>query len=61
MFMNEGQIYRCQNRKCNCEIRVTKSSAEAKSNPRCCCGAEMKKPYIAPSFRELTADEPVRS
>jgi hypothetical protein len=25
-------------------------------NPRCCCGAEMKKPYRAPVLRELPAE-----
>jgi hypothetical protein len=25
-------------------------------NPRCCCGAEMKKPYTAPVLRELPSE-----
>jgi hypothetical protein len=56
MLMTEGQIYRCQNRDCKCEVAVTKPSAEGSSNPRCCCGAEMKKPYVSPVLRELTSD-----
>jgi hypothetical protein len=56
MLMIEGQIYRCQNRSCNCEVVVTKPSAEGSSNPRCSCGAEMKKPYKRPAIRELTSD-----
>lgn len=56
MLMIEGQTYRCQNRSCNCEVIVTKPSAEGLSNPRCCCGAEMKKPYMRPALRELTSD-----
>lgn len=53
MSMIEGQIYRCQNRACGCEVKVIKVSADAARNPRCCCGAEMKKPYSRPVLREL--------
>jgi hypothetical protein len=56
MSMTEGQIYRCQNLHCGCEIRVVKASIEAKSNPRCCCGSEMKKPYTKPVLRMLNSD-----
>jgi hypothetical protein len=56
MSMTEGQTYRCQNRLCNCEVVVTKPSAEGLWNPRCCCGAEMKKPYASPTLRELTSE-----
>ena len=54
--MTEGQIYRCQNIDCRCEIKVVKSSINCGSNPRCCCGTEMKKPYTAPVLQELTSD-----
>jgi hypothetical protein len=53
MSMTEGQIYRCQNRDCRCEIQVLRPSTEASANPRCCCGWEMKKPYVKPVLREL--------
>jgi hypothetical protein len=53
MTMNAGQRYRCQNPDCRCEIEVIKTSTEAESNPRCCCGAEMKKPYEKPAFKTL--------
>lgn len=56
MLMTEGQAYRCQNRACNCEVVVTKPSSEGPSNPRCCCGSEMKKPYLSPVMRELTSN-----
>jgi hypothetical protein len=56
MLMIERQIYRCQNRGCNCEFIVIKSSAEGSSNPHCCCGAEMKKPYVPPTLRELPSE-----
>jgi hypothetical protein len=48
MLMKEGKIYRCTNTKCLCEVKVIKGSLEASSNPRCCCGTEMKKSYTAP-------------
>jgi hypothetical protein len=46
----ERQVYRCQNRDCRFEFVVTtKTSGETKkANPRCFCGAEMKKPYSPP-------------
>jgi len=34
---------------------VTKPSKEAARNPRCCCGAEMKRPYTKPILKELDA------
>jgi len=51
MTMNVRQRYCCQNPDYRCEIEVTKTSTEAESNPRCCCGAEMKKPYEEPTFK----------
>lgn len=54
--MTDGQIYRCQNRDCGCEIRVIRRSMEANSNPRCCCGTEMKKLYQKPVLRALPSD-----
>jgi hypothetical protein len=56
MAMTEGQIYRCQNRTCSCEIKVLRTSLLALANPRCCCGAEMKKPYRKPALRILDSD-----
>ena len=54
MSMAQGQVYRCQNRECGWEIRVIKkASVKTNSNPRCCCGAEMKKPYTQPALRSL--------
>jgi hypothetical protein len=56
MLMTKGQIYRCQNRHCNCEITVTRPSIEGSSTLRCCCGATMKKPYSQPKLQELFSD-----
>jgi hypothetical protein len=58
MQISEGQIYRCQNIECGCEVRVVKSSTETSANPRCGCGVFMKKVYTPPIFRVLT-DIPV--
>ena len=55
MAMTEGQIYRCQNRNCSCEIKVLRSSIHARANPKCCCGAEMKRPYRKPALRILNS------
>jgi hypothetical protein len=55
--MTEGQVYHCQNRTCGSEIVVTKASLEASANPRCGCGAEMKKPYSPPVLRMLDPDD----
>jgi hypothetical protein len=51
--MMEGKVYRCQNRSCGCTVEVIKTSIHADSNPRCSCGAEMKKPYKKPLVRSL--------
>jgi hypothetical protein len=56
MVMQEGQIYRCQNPHCLCELKVLRSSVQATANPRCCCGAEMKKAYRKPGFRRLDSE-----
>lgn len=39
--------------------RGEESSIEGSSNPRCCCGAEMKKVYSKPVLRELDKDAAV--
>lgn len=56
MVIEEGQVFRCQNRDCGCEIKVLQSSVIALKNPRCGCGADMKKHYRKPVFRALTSD-----
>jgi hypothetical protein len=56
MLMTEGQVYRCQNRDCGCEVKVIKPSIESNSNPRCSCGAVMKKPYKEPVLHTLDPD-----
>ena len=53
--MCESQVLRCQNRNCGCEVRVIKSSIAGSSNPLCCCGTVMKKPYQPPVLQEIAS------
>ena len=53
MILLKAQIYRCQNQLCRAEVQVTKDSIEGDENPRCCCGAEMKKLWSTPVLRRL--------
>lgn len=46
MALRKGEIYRCQDERCACEIQVTRGAAEGGGGthlPRCCCGKDMKK------------------
>jgi hypothetical protein len=46
MALRTGELYRCPNEDCSCEIQVTrgaKPGGGGDNNPRCCCGMEMKK------------------
>lgn len=57
MLITSGQIYRCQNPVCRCEMQVIKGSgAIAVQNPRCWCGGEMKKPYTPPALHKMPAE-----
>lgn len=59
LFMRKGQRYHCQNPECGSEIEVTKESAvEGASNPRCACGAEMKKAYVKPTVTTRPLERP---
>lgn len=55
-IMKTGQRFICQNRNCRAEILVVKDCTEGRANPRCSCGAEMKKHYVKPGLRELDKD-----
>lgn len=55
--MAKGQRFICVNPDCRAEIEVVKDSTEGTSNPRCCCGAEMKRPYSKPTVRKLDRRE----
>ena len=46
MALKEGEIYKCPDPNCGCEILVIKGAAPGKGGdlaPRCCCGKEMVK------------------
>lgn len=61
MIMKAGQRWRCSNPACRCEVLVQTSGELEGSNPRCVCGAPMKKEYTPPnlSYLEfLRVDEP---
>jgi hypothetical protein len=50
MVMKAGEQWHCTNAACHCEILVQSDSQLDGSNPRCVCGAPMKKKYAAPNF-----------
>ena len=62
MRLRERERWRCTNPDCGTEIVVTKTAGmEGGTNPRCCCGAAMKKPYQSPTLRNIAdADKSVR-
>lgn len=46
MALRKGEIYRCPEESCACEIAVVKGAEPGGGGdhpPRCCCGREMRK------------------
>lgn len=46
MALREGEVYRCPDQSCGCEVTVTRSAAEGcpgQQNPTCCSGHTMDK------------------
>lgn len=46
MPFREGEVYRCPEENCGCELTVTKGAPAAcggQENPTCCCGRTMIK------------------
>ncbi len=44
MALKEGEVYKCPDDNCGCEITVTKSTNDGGNEaPRCCCGKPMLK------------------
>lgn len=46
MPFRQGEVYRCPDENCGCELTVTKPApptCEGQQNPTCCCGKTMVK------------------
>src|SRR5882724_2090184 len=52
-MMRVGECWHCTNRACNAQVSVQAGSQPDGANPRCTCGAPMKKKYTSPVFRYL--------
>jgi hypothetical protein len=53
MRMKTEDRWHCTNPACGCEVLVESSASEEGKNPRCSCGAEMKKRYASPALTYL--------
>lgn len=46
MAFKQGDVYKCPDLECGCELTVSKSTKEGQGgdqNPTCCCGKRMEK------------------
>ncbi len=46
MALQKGEVYRCPDANCGCEITVTRGApagCKGQGQPRCCCGMTMEK------------------
>lgn len=62
MIMKIGEQWHCTNPACHCEVLVQANSNIEGCNPRCICGAPMKKNYVPPHITYLEflhVEEPV--
>ena len=53
MMMRSGDTWHCTNVSCHAVVLVQTESQGEGVNPRCTCGAPMKKKYTSPAFRYL--------
>jgi hypothetical protein len=53
MIMKAGEQWHCTNPECHCEVSVQSSAELEGSNPRCVCGAPMRKKYAPPNLTYL--------
>ena len=53
MRMKTEDRWHCTNSACGCEVRVERGGTVEGENPRCSCGAAMKKKYAPPVLRHL--------
>jgi hypothetical protein len=45
--------WQCTNPACGCEVLVERGGSKDGKNPRCACGAAMKKRYVSPVLTYL--------
>jgi len=57
MILQQGQVFRCVNRGCAAEIKVTASSIDGGFAFKCCCGGVMKKRYSKPLLTIICGNE----
>jgi hypothetical protein len=53
MLMKSEDRWHCTNPDCECEVLVERSGSHDGKNPRCSCGAAMKKRYVSPVLTYL--------
>ena len=53
MVMKTADRWHCINPKCGCEVLVESGGEVHGGNPRCSCGAPMKKKYVSPALSYL--------
>jgi hypothetical protein len=53
MIMRSGEQWHCTNSACHCRVVVQLNSQIEGGNPRCVCGAPMKKLYTPPNLTYL--------
>jgi hypothetical protein len=53
MRMKSKDRWHCTNPACQCEVLVENSASNDGGNPRCSCGAAMKKIYVSPVLTYL--------
>ncbi|HKN76475.1 MAG TPA: hypothetical protein VJW94_14945 [Candidatus Acidoferrum sp.] len=53
MIMKRGEQWHCTNPACHCKVLVQSNSVIEGNNPRCVCGAPMKKNYAPPNLTYL--------
>jgi len=61
MIMKTGEHWHCTNPACHCEVLVQSNSEIEGNNPRCVCGAPMKKntPPLLTYLEFLKVEDPV--
>lgn len=53
MVLHAGERWHCTNLFCHCSILIETGTSQEGTNPRCSCGAIMKKEFKSPVFTYL--------